>query len=147
VNRRYNSVKLDLDTHIDLWNQYSPNLSQQAWQRLLLETIYFPAGADPRGEHTLMETIADKYAKQISSIKRWGSPAIVLITFSDASQVGFDASNDKRPIPTGDITSVANEFTSNTKTIRAGKHGPEVVFQDDSWIICTTQHWTAQYPE
>ena len=94
-----------------------------------------------------MDTIADKFAGQISSIKRWGSPAIVLITFSDASQVGFDASNDKRPIPTGDSTSIASEFTKNTKTIRPGKHGPEVVFQDDSWIICTAQNWTAVHPE
>ena len=93
-----------------------------------------------------METIADKLVQQITSIKRAHSPATVLITFSDGSQAGFDASNDKRPIPTGDGGSVANEFARNTKTIRSGKRGPEVVFQDDSWIVCEAQHWTALRP-
>ncbi len=90
-----------------------------------------------------MDSIADKLASQIVSIKRSHSPAMVLITFSDGSQAGFDASNDKRPTPAGASTSTASEFTTNTKTIRAGQHGPEVVFQDGSWIICTPQHWAA----
>ena len=94
-----------------------------------------------------MDKIADKLVGHIVSIKRSHSPATVLITFSDGSQAGFDASNDKRPIPTGDSASVANQFAQNTKTIRSGKHGPEVVFQDDSWIICEAQHWAAMHPE
>lgn len=94
-----------------------------------------------------MDSIADKLANQISSIKRWNSPAIVLITFSDGSQVGFDASNDKRPIPTCESACIAYEFASNTKTIRSGRHGPEVVFHDDSWIVCQTQNWTPMHPE
>ncbi len=94
-----------------------------------------------------MDSIADKLANQISSIKRWHSPATVVITFSDGSQAGFDASNDKRAIPTGESNSIANEFAKNTKTIRSGKHGPEVVFQDDSWIICETKNWAAMRPE
>ncbi|MGE5073256.1 MAG: hypothetical protein ACM3MF_07500 [Anaerolineae bacterium] len=93
-----------------------------------------------------MDSIADKFASQISSIRRWNSPAMILIAFSDGSQAGFDASNDKRPMPTGDSGSAAREFARNTKTIRSGKHGPEVVFLDDSWIICTTQNWTAMHP-
>ena len=94
-----------------------------------------------------MDTIADKLVNQISSIRRWHSPAVVLITFSDGSQVGFDASNDKRPTPSRDGTSIANEFTNHTKTIRSGRHGPEVVFQDDSWIVCEMKHLAAMHPE
>ncbi len=93
-----------------------------------------------------MDTIADKLIQQIVSIKRWHSPATVLITFSDGSEAGFDASNDKRAMPTGDSSSVANEFARNTKTIRSGRHGPEVVFQDDSWIICEAKNWAAMHP-
>jgi hypothetical protein len=94
-----------------------------------------------------MESIADKLAGQISSIRRWSGPSVVLITFSDGSQAGFDANNDKRPIPTGDSTSLANELARNTKTIRSGRHGPEIVLQDDSWIICEGQHWTPMQVE
>ncbi len=90
-----------------------------------------------------MDSIADKLASQISSIKRSHSPATVVITFSDGSQAGFDASNDKKPTPAGAGTSIASEFAKNTQAIRAGQHGPEVVFQDGSWIICTPQHWAA----
>jgi hypothetical protein len=94
-----------------------------------------------------MEKIADKLVQHITSIKRSHSPATVLITFSDGSQAGFDASNDKKPIPTGDSASMAREFAGNTKTIRSGKHGPEVVFQDDSWIVCEAAHWAAMHAE
>ncbi len=94
-----------------------------------------------------MDRIADKLVREISSIKRRSSPATVLITFSDGSQAGFDASNDKRPIPTCESNCIASDFTRQTKLIRSGRHGPEVVFQDDSWIVCASQGWTAMHPE
>ncbi len=92
-----------------------------------------------------MDRIADKLVSHIRTIRRWDSPAMVLITFSDGSQAGFDASNDKRAMPTGDSTSIANEFARQTKTIRSGQHGPEVVFLDDSWIVCSSQNWAAMH--